>query len=205
VPNEEQRRRKQRTSARGSQPIEACPGRRIGFEVFQKFPAGIVSAKSAARELPIDRALSDFAFRATREHSLRLRTASIAVGDILRMQVHAVVCRADAGNVASHGLLLQRVGFQGCEMNPAAAAVQPAICYHGIHLVLGLQLTGEFYLFPFFLFSATLNLTICMMSPFGSGSSIDAKCFRPLFTGTFLLSGMPADNGPRPDRSMVRR
>ena len=56
----------------------------------------------------------------------------------------------------------------------------------------------EAYFFSFFMFSATLNLTICLMSPIGSGSSM-GNCTAPLeylyFVSLLSKALIPLDVG----------
>ena len=72
--------------------------------MLQELLTGVVSTKGTARELSVDCALSDLTSRAAREQPTCSRTASITVGDIPELQVHAVLLAAHMSDRGPHRL-----------------------------------------------------------------------------------------------------
>jgi hypothetical protein len=64
----------------------------------------IVITKSTTREISVDYTFSDLTVRAAREQPTRFGAASIAVGDILRLQVHAVMLKTVLSDRVPHCL-----------------------------------------------------------------------------------------------------
>jgi hypothetical protein len=104
-----------------------------------KFLARVLGTERTTGKISSEGTMPDFAFCAARKQSPRFRTASIAVRDILREQVHAVLLLADSGDVGPHGLLFGGILLQRCKVDWASAAIQTAITKHGIHSSLAQQ------------------------------------------------------------------
>lgn len=101
--------------------------------MLQELPTGVVSTESTTRELSADRAFSDLAVRTARKQPTRSRTASIAVGDILKLQVHAVLLATRTSDRCPHCLAFENVLLRRRQMNGASVTRQTTICDHRVH------------------------------------------------------------------------
>jgi hypothetical protein len=113
--------------------FKICSCTWIRFKMLEEQLAGIVCTECARREVPCDYTLPDFTLRTAREQSRSLSTTTIAIGNILGEQVHAILFATQPRNFSPHGMLSCRILFLRREKDWTPGTVKTAIGNRGIH------------------------------------------------------------------------
>lgn len=117
-----------------SEGLKADFSARVCCEVSQKLVASILVAECATLDVSIDSTGPDLTTFTSGGQTTCVRTASAAIRDFVRGQVHAVLFRTEAGDGNSQGLSFRVIGFESGQMDWKTLTVQTAICNHLIHL-----------------------------------------------------------------------
>ena len=101
--------------------------------MLQELSTSVVRTKGTTCQLSVDCASSDLTVRTAREQPTRSRAASIAVGDILELQVHAVLLATRTSDRCPHRLAFDNVLLRRRQLNGASVTSQTTICDHRVH------------------------------------------------------------------------
>lgn len=103
--------------------FKASPRGWIGVKVLSQLFASVFGTERAGRRSFSDRARSDPTVGATGEQPSCGRRTSVAVSDVLKGDVHAVLLDAHSYNVHPQRSLLCGIRFQGGEMDWTAGTI----------------------------------------------------------------------------------
>ncbi len=117
-----------------SEALKADFSARVCYKMSPKLVASILVAECTTLDVSIDSTGPDLTTFTSGEQTACVRTASVAIRDFVRGQVHAVLFRTESGDGNSQGLSFRVIGFESGQMDWTTLTVQTAICNHLIHL-----------------------------------------------------------------------